>query len=71
MKQGGVYRMLTYNLGLRINSDIIPFARAEGERNSVDDPNYHGSKAFFLKPEFNRLIRYQRFLVVLSKDQNG
>ena len=42
----------------------MPFVRAEGDRNSVDNPNYKGSKAIFLKPEFHRLIRYQWCLVL-------
>lgn len=53
-----------FDFGLNINGDIMPFVRAEGDRNSDDNPNYRGSKAIFLKPEFNRLIRYQRCLVL-------
>jgi putative SOS response-associated peptidase YedK len=56
--------ILLFEFGLRVNEDFMPFVRAEGDRNSDDNPNYHGSKAVFLKPEFNRLIRYQRCLVL-------
>ena len=53
-----------FEFGLNVNNDILPFVRSEGDRNSEDNANYHGSKAIFLKPEFNRLIRYQRCLVL-------
>ena len=56
--------ILLFDFGLNVNGDIMPFVRAEGDRNSDNNPNYHGSKAIFLKPEFNRLIRYQRCLVL-------
>ena len=56
--------ILLFDFGLNVNGDKIPFVRAEGDRNSDDNLNYHGSKAIFLKPEFNRLIRYQRCLVL-------
>ncbi|KAF0236680.1 MAG: hypothetical protein FD181_2584 [Prolixibacteraceae bacterium] len=53
-----------FEFGLNVNSNVLPFVRSEGDRNADDNPNYHGSKAIFLKPEFNRLIRYQRCLVI-------
>ena len=56
--------ILLFDFGLRVNSDVMPFVRAEGERNAENNSNYKGSKAIFLKPEFNRLIRYQRCLVL-------
>lgn len=56
--------ILTFEFGLRCTDSILPFVRSEGDRNADDNPNYHGSKAIFLKPEFNRLIRYQRCLVL-------
>ncbi len=56
--------ILLYDFRLRGNGDVLPFVRAEGDRNSEDNPDYKGSKAIFLKPEFNRLIRYQRCLVL-------
>jgi len=56
--------ILSFEFGLRCSDSILPFVRAEGDRNLDDNPNYHGSKAIFLKPEFNRLIRYQRCLVL-------
>jgi putative SOS response-associated peptidase YedK len=56
--------ILLFEFGLRVNTDVMPFVRAEGDRNAKDNSNYKGSKAIFLKPEFNRLIRYQRCLVL-------
>jgi hypothetical protein len=53
-----------FDFGLNVNGDILPFVRSEGDRNSENNPNYHGSKAIFLTPEFNRLIRNQRCLVL-------
>lgn len=53
-----------YHFGLNVNDDVLPFVRAEGDRNAEDYQNYKGSKAIFLKPEFNRLIRSQRCLVL-------
>lgn len=56
--------ILSFEFGLMVNNDVLPFVRSEGDRNLDDNPNYKGSKAIFLKPEFNRLIRYQRCLVL-------
>lgn len=56
--------ILLFDFGLIVNNDVLPFVRAEGDRNVEDNPKYKGSKAIFLKPEFNRLIRYQRCLVL-------
>ncbi len=42
----------------------VSFVRSEGKRNLSDDPNYTGSKAIFLEPEFKSLIRSQRCLVI-------
>jgi putative SOS response-associated peptidase YedK len=53
-----------FDFGLKVNGDFMSFVRAEGDRNSDDNQNYKGSKAIFLKPEFNRLIRHQRCLVL-------
>lgn len=53
-----------FEFGLNVNDDVMPFVRAEGDRNSENNPNYKGSKAIFLKPELNRLIRSQRCLVL-------
>ncbi len=50
--------ILLFDFGLMVNYDVLPFVRAEGDRNAEDNPNYKGS------PEFNRLIRYQRCLVL-------
>ncbi|NQU32024.1 MAG: SOS response-associated peptidase family protein [Bacteroidetes bacterium] len=44
--------------------ESLPFVRAEGKRNLSNDPYYTGSKAIFLQPEFNNLIRKQRCLVI-------
>ena len=56
--------ILLFDFGLKVNGEVLPFVRAEGDRNATDNPNYKGSKAIFLKPEYNRLIRYQRCLVL-------
>ena len=40
------------------------FVRAEGNRNINDDPFYTGSKAIFLQPELQTIIRTQRCLVL-------
>jgi len=56
--------ILLFDFGLCVNGDVMAFVRAEGDRNAEDNSNYKGSKAIFLKPEFNRLIRYQRCLVL-------
>jgi len=39
-------------------------ARAEGDKNSVNDPGYNGSKAIFLKQAFRKPIQFQRCLVI-------
>ena len=39
-------------------------ARAEGLKNSNDDPSYNGSKAIFLQPEFKKPIFSQRCIIV-------
>lgn len=64
--------IVLFDFGLLVNGDILPFIRAEGDWNSEDNPNYIGSKAIFLKPEFNRLIRHQRFseLTISELHQN-
>ncbi len=54
----------SFEFGLRCNDSILPFVRSEGNRNLDDNPNYTGSKAIFLKPEYSRLIRFQRCLVL-------
>lgn len=54
----------SFEFGLNVNGDVLPFVRSEGDRNLDDNQDYKGSKAIFLKPEFNRLIRYQRCLVL-------
>ena len=56
--------ILLFDFGLQVNGEVLPFVRAEGDRNAEDNSNYKGSKAIFLKPEFNRLIRHQRCLVL-------
>ncbi len=43
---------------------IITAARAEGDKNSRNDPEYNGSRALFLKPEFRKPILSQRCLVM-------
>ena len=39
-------------------------ARAEGDKNSRNDPVYNGSKAIFLKPEYRKPIQSQRCLII-------
>jgi len=39
-------------------------ARAEGDQNSDDDPNYHGAMGIINKPMFRKAIRSQRCLVI-------
>ena len=39
-------------------------ARAEGDGNKVNDPNYTGGKGIISKPSFKRAIRSQRCLVI-------
>lgn len=39
-------------------------ARAEGDQNSTDDPNYRGAKGIISKPSFRKPIRSQRCLVI-------
>lgn len=39
-------------------------ARAEGDHNKGDDPNYKGAKGIILKPSFRKPIRSQRCLVI-------
>ena len=39
-------------------------ARAEGDKNSDNDPYYNGSKAIFLKQAFRKPIQFQRCLVI-------
>lgn len=39
-------------------------ARAEGDHNKEDDPNYHGAMGIISKPAFRKAIRSQRCLVI-------
>lgn len=39
-------------------------ARAEGDKNLNNDPNYNGSKSIFLKPAFMKQIQSQRCTVI-------
>ena len=50
-------------------------ARAEGDKNGADIPDYNGSKAIFLKQAFRKPIQSQRCLVIADayyewSDQN-
>ena len=58
--------ILQYKFGLESHnsSQRLCFVRAEGNRNMDDNPLYTGSKAIFLDPDYNRLIRSQRCLVL-------
>lgn len=57
-----------FQYGLKVQKrnqvQCLPLVRAEGDRNISDSPDYKGSKAIFLKPEFKQLIRQQRCLVL-------
>ena len=46
-------------------------ARAEGDHNPEDDPNYPGAKGIIQKPAFRKPIRSQRCLVVASAFLEG
>jgi len=50
-------------------------ARAEGDKNSINDPDYNGSRAIFLKQAFRKPIQSQRCFVIADayyewSDQN-
>jgi putative SOS response-associated peptidase YedK len=45
---------------------LITNVRTEGDRNADNDPNYSGAKGIITKPEFRKLIRSQRCLVIAS-----
>lgn len=53
-----------FKFGLEGIGQTKYFVRAEGKRNLNDDPKYSGSNAIFLMPEFNKIIRSQRCLVL-------
>jgi putative SOS response-associated peptidase YedK len=42
----------------------IVTARAEGDKNRIDDPLYNGSKSIFLQPAFKKPIQSQRCIVI-------
>jgi putative SOS response-associated peptidase YedK len=46
-------------------------ARAEGDHNSEDDPEYTGAKGIIQKPAFRKPIRSQRCLVIASAFLEG
>jgi putative SOS response-associated peptidase YedK len=56
--------MQRFRFGLEGFCTVQPFLRAEGKRNSNDDPHYRGSNAIFLQPGMNRLIRSRRCLIL-------
>lgn len=58
--------ILQFKFGLEshYSSQRLCFVRAEGTRNMEDNPNYTGSKAIFLDADYNKLIRFQRCLVL-------
>ena len=45
---------------------LIINVRTEGDRNTNDDPNYSGAKGIITKPEYRKLIRSQRCLIIAS-----
>lgn len=51
--------------GSKSQMNIIE-ARTEGNKNIINDPDYSGSKAIILQPEFRKQIRTQRCLVIAS-----
>lgn len=53
-----------FKFGLNGIGETKYFIRAEGKRNLDDDPRYSGSNAIFLMPEFRKIIRSQRCLVL-------
>jgi len=53
-----------FKFGLNGIGNAKYFVRAEGKRNINDDPKYSGSNAIFLMPQFSKIIRSQRCLVV-------
>lgn len=53
-----------FKFGLKVGNETNYFVRAEGKRNMNDDPQYSGSNAIFLIPEYSRIIRSQRCLVL-------
>ncbi len=55
------FGMTPHNASNQLN---ITTARAEGKKNSNDDPLYNGSKAIFLQPEFKKPIFSQRCIVI-------
>jgi putative SOS response-associated peptidase YedK len=56
--------MEPFKFGLKGIGETKYFVRAEGKRNLNDDPRYSGSNAIFLMPEFSKIIRSQRCLVL-------
>lgn len=46
-------------------------ARAEGDGNSTNDPNYTGGKGIINKPAFRQAIRSQRCLIIASAFYEG
>ena len=42
----------------------LTFARAEGDKNMKNDPNYNGSKSIFLQTAFRKSMQYQRCLII-------
>jgi putative SOS response-associated peptidase YedK len=60
--------ILVFRYGMTLNNALeqlnIITARAEWNKNKNDDPNYSGSKAIFLQPEFKKLIFTHRCIVL-------
>ncbi|MDX8340557.1 SOS response-associated peptidase [Draconibacterium sp. IB214405] len=55
----------SFSFGLQgVEKYTVNFIRAEGDRNLSNDPHYTGSKAIFLKPNYKKIIREQRCLVL-------
>jgi putative SOS response-associated peptidase YedK len=54
----------SFKFGIEGIGETKYFVRAEGKRNLNDDPKYSGSNAIFLMPEFSKIIRFKRCLVL-------
>lgn len=58
--QGQNHQFKQFKFGQLLQNKIQSFIRAEGNKNLDDDPEYSGSKAIFLMPEYKKLIRFNR-----------
>jgi hypothetical protein len=61
--EGKNHRYQKFSFGCHVKNRMVCFIRAEGNKNLYDDPDYSGSKAIFLLPEYRKAIRYSRCIV--------